>query len=122
MKKIASIKPMVCCAPGAPPLPERQRAELARRFKALADPTRLGIVNMLAREDAACVCHFERLGVSQPTVSHHLKVLREAGLIEVAKRRGTWTFYRLVPAAGATRAFALGGSDRPQLALATTGG
>jgi ArsR family transcriptional regulator len=122
MKKIASIKPVVCCAPGAPTLPGRQREELARRFKALADPTRLGIVNMLAREDAACVCHFERLGVSQPTVSHHLKVLREAGLIEVAKRRGTWTFYRLVPDAVESLAFALGGSDRPQLVLATAEG
>ena len=122
MKKIASIKPVVCCAPGAPPLPPRQRMELASRFKALADPTRLGIVNMLAREGEGCVCHFETLGVSQPTVSHHLKVLREAGLIEVARRRATWTFYRLVPDAVESLAFALGGSPRPQVVLATAEG
>ena len=111
MKKLATLKPMVCCAPGSPPLPPKQLATLAVRFKALSDPTRLAIVNSLAGRAEGCVCEFEALGVSQPTISHHLKVLREAGLVEVARRRGTWTFYRLVPDVVESLAFALGGSE-----------
>jgi ArsR family transcriptional regulator len=111
MKAIASIKPLVCCAPGAPPLPPRQLNALAARFKALADPTRLAIVNSLAGQDEGCVCEFQALGLSQPTISHHLKVLREAGLVEVARKQGTWTFYRLVPDAVDSLAIALGGRE-----------
>src|SRR5688572_20539213 len=110
MKKIATLKPLVCCAPGAPPLPAKQLDALAARFKALSDPTRLAIVNSLAGREEGCVCEFQSLGLSQPTISHHLKILREAGLIEVARKRGTWTFYRLVPDAVESLAFALGGS------------
>ena len=55
------------------------------------------------------------IGLSQPTVSHHLRVLREAGLIEVARKRGTWVFYRLVPEAVEQLAFALGGRRRPSV-------
>jgi ArsR family transcriptional regulator len=95
MKTIATI-PSACCAPGAPPLPEGARADLALRFKALGDPTRIAIVNRLAGAGEVCVCAFEDLGLSQPTISHHLRILREAGLVEVS-RRGTWAFYRLVP-------------------------
>jgi ArsR family transcriptional regulator, arsenate/arsenite/antimonite-responsive transcriptional repressor len=95
MKKIAMI-PASCCAPGAPPLPEGARADLAHRFRALADPTRIAIVNRLAGAGEVCVCAFEDLGLSQPTISHHLRILREAGLVDV-RRRGTWAFYRLVP-------------------------
>jgi ArsR family transcriptional regulator len=92
---------------------------LALRFKALADPARLAIVNHLAGRAEACVCEF-RLGLSQPTVSHHLRVLREAGLVEVARRRGTWTYYRLVPDAMEQLAFALGGRPAaPAPALAS---
>lgn len=97
-----------CCAPGSPPLPEEARSELASRFRALADPARVAIVNRLAGTDEVCVCVFvEELGLSQPTVSHHLRILREAGLV-TARRRGTWAFYRLVPEAVAELAFALG--------------
>jgi ArsR family transcriptional regulator len=110
MKKIATIQPVVCCAPGSPPLPPKQLDALAGRFKALSDPTRLAIVNSLAGRDEGCVCEFQSLGLSQPTISHHLKILREAGLIEVARKRGTWTFYRLVPDAVESLAFALGGA------------
>jgi len=107
-----------CCAPGAPPLRKEEGESLALRFKALADPARLAIVNHLAGREEACVCEF-RLGLSQPTVSHHLRVLREAGLIEVARRRGTWTYYRLIPEATEQLAFALGGARAPQGVLAT---
>jgi ArsR family transcriptional regulator len=95
MKTIATI-PVSCCAPGAPPLPEEARSELAARFKALGDPTRVAIVNRLAGAGEVCVCAFEDLGLSQPTISHHLRILREAGLVE-ASRRGTFAHYRLIP-------------------------
>ena len=72
---------------------------LASRFKALADPTRVAIVNSLSAADEVCVCNLTAtFHLSQPTISHHLKVLREAGLVE-ASRRGTWAYYRLVPKA-----------------------
>jgi len=98
-----------CCTPGAPPLPKPDAERLAARFKALADPARVAIVNCLAGADEVCVCEF-RVGLSQPTVSHHLRILREAGLIEVARKRGTWVYYRLVPEAVEQLAFALGGA------------
>jgi len=97
-----------CCAPGAPPLQPEAAEDLAARFKALSDPARVAIVNRLAGADEVCVCEF-RLGLSQPTVSHHLRVLREAGLIEVARKSGTWVYYRLVPGAVEQLAFALAG-------------
>jgi ArsR family transcriptional regulator, arsenate/arsenite/antimonite-responsive transcriptional repressor len=94
MKMIAEIS---CCTPGAPPLPEGVRDELAARFKALADPSRVAIVNLLAGSDELCVCVLtDQLGLSQGTVSHHLRILRQAGLVDVS-RRGTWAFYRLIP-------------------------
>jgi ArsR family transcriptional regulator len=98
MKEVATI-PASCCAPGAPPLAEEARTELAARFKALADPTRIAIVNRLAGAGEVCVCAFvDDLGLAQPTISHHLRVLRDSGLVE-ATRRGTWAYYRLVPEA-----------------------
>ena len=116
MKRLATV---TCCAPGAPPLKPKEFERLSASFKALADPTRLAIVNRLASRYEACVCEFNSLGLSQPTISHHLKVLREAGLIEVSNRRGTFLFYRLVPEAVESLAFALGGSARPEFVLAT---
>jgi ArsR family transcriptional regulator, arsenate/arsenite/antimonite-responsive transcriptional repressor len=96
MQTIATI-PASCCAPGAPKLSNEERDALAARFKALSDPTRVAIVNRLAGAGEVCVCAFvEELGLSQPTVSHHLRVLREANLVE-ARRNGTWGYYRLVP-------------------------
>ena len=77
-------------------MPKEQRERLAAQFKALSDPTRLAIVNQLAGSGECCVCNLEPLGLAQPTISHHLKILREAGLVD-ATRRGTWAFYRLVP-------------------------
>jgi ArsR family transcriptional regulator len=95
MKTFATI-PAACCAPGAPPLSDEARLALATRFKALGDPTRMAIVNRLAGAGEVCVCAFEDLGLSQPTISHHLRILREAGLVDVS-RRGTWAYYRLIP-------------------------
>jgi ArsR family transcriptional regulator, arsenate/arsenite/antimonite-responsive transcriptional repressor len=103
MKSIATL-PAICCGPAAEPLAVHERDQLAAQFKALADPTRVAIVNHLSSADEVCVCHFvDAFGLSQPTISHHLKILREAGLVE-SSRRGTMAFYRLVPEAlGALR-------------------
>jgi ArsR family transcriptional regulator len=72
---------------------------LATAFKAIADPGRLRLLSYIAGQPGAeaCVCHLvQPLGLAQPTVSHHLRVLTEAGLL-TRERRGTWMFYRLVP-------------------------
>ena len=91
-----------CCSPLAQaPLSGDEALELAGRFKALADPARLRLVSLLLASEGqeACTCDLtEPLGLSQPTVSHHLKRLAEAGLV-VGERRGVWTYYRVVPAA-----------------------
>jgi ArsR family transcriptional regulator len=106
MNELAVI-PARCCAPGAPPLPAAERDALAASFKALADPARVALINRLAGADEVCVCDLtDGLELSQPTVSHHLKKLREAGLV-TAERRGTWAYYRLVPEALARLAAAL---------------
>lgn len=73
--------------------------QLAKGFAALADPVRLHLLSLIASQerDGVCVCDLvEPVGRSQPTVSHHLKVLREAGLV-VSEKRGTWAWYRVVP-------------------------
>ena len=76
-------------------------------LQAIAEPTRLAIVRQLASDGEICACDFtDCCGVSQPTVSHHLKVLREAGVVS-GERRGTWIYYRLEPKAAA-RIAALG--------------
>ncbi len=109
MKTFETIE-QPCCAPGALPLRKETAEALAARFKALADPARVSILNRLAVDGECCVCEFDNLELSQPTVSHHLKVLREAGLIEIARKSGTWTYYRLVPDATHELAVALGGA------------
>ena len=104
-----------CCVSGAPPLPKGSAQALAERFKALSDPARVSIVNRIAGDGEVCTCQLTGpLGLSQPTVSHHLRVLKEAGLIEAARKSGTWTFYRLVPEAMEQLAFAIGGSSAPE--------
>jgi len=91
--------PVLCCGPSTPALDPGEAELLAARFRALADPARVTILNQLACCDEACVCTFvDSLEIAQPTVSHHLKVLREAGLVE-SEGRGTWAYYRLVPEA-----------------------
>jgi ArsR family transcriptional regulator, arsenate/arsenite/antimonite-responsive transcriptional repressor len=86
-----------CCAPlGAPGLSDDQAQATARLFKALADPARVKIVNLLATSpEPVCVCELtEPLGLRQPTVSHHLKKLLDAGLLD-REQRGTWAYYSL---------------------------
>ncbi|MBZ6475274.1 ArsR/SmtB family transcription factor [Streptomyces griseocarneus] len=89
------------CCPGllTAPLAEDQAVELARVFKALGDPVRLRLLSMIASRAGGevCVCDLTpAFDLSQPTISHHLKLLREAGLI-ASERRGTWVYYRLLP-------------------------
>lgn len=87
-----------CCAPLAEePLEQHQAAQLAGWFRVLGDPTRLRLLSMIASMGEACAaCDLvEPIGVSQPTVSHHLKVLHEAGLVE-REKRGRWVYYRAV--------------------------
>jgi ArsR family transcriptional regulator, arsenate/arsenite/antimonite-responsive transcriptional repressor len=89
--------PAACCTPlGAPSLSDDQAEATARLFKALADPHRVKIINLLATSpDPVCVCEFTApLGLSQPTVSHHLKKLVAAGLLD-RQQRGTWAYYSL---------------------------
>ena len=92
-----------------------------RLFAALADPTRLAILRELVGAPEVCACDFTSCcDVRQPTVSHHLKVLREAGIIE-SERRGSWIYYRLAPGAGERlRAFATELSGGPQLIPASS--
>ncbi len=83
------------------PLVREQAEDLARLLKAVADPTRLQLISLIkaSPEGEACVCDLtEPLGLRQPTVSHHLRVLMEAGVV-VRERRGTWMWYALVPGA-----------------------
>jgi ArsR family transcriptional regulator, arsenate/arsenite/antimonite-responsive transcriptional repressor len=95
--------PEICAQPAmvSEPMDEASAAGLAQVFKALGDPVRLRLVSLIgAREGGeVCVCDLtSAFDLSQPTISHHLKVLREAGLID-SERRGTWVYYRLVPGA-----------------------
>lgn len=87
-----------CCAiePRPIAISDQESVDLASQFKALADPYRLQILSLLAGSDEpVCVCEITpRFAISQPTVSHHLKILRDAGLI-AAERRGTFMYYRL---------------------------
>ncbi|EOD63432.1 ArsR/SmtB family transcription factor [Amycolatopsis vancoresmycina] len=91
-----------CCSPLArDPLTEVQATELAKRFKAMADPVRLRLLSLIASHTGgeACVCDLtDAFDLTGPTISHHLKVLRESGLI-TGERRGTWVYYRVHPEA-----------------------
>jgi ArsR family transcriptional regulator len=90
-----------CCAPLAGPiLSDEDAEETAAVFRALGDPTRVRIVNLLAAaEEPVCVCEFvPTIGLSQPTVSHHLKKLTDVGLLE-REQRGKWAYYTLSPEA-----------------------
>ncbi|MEU9443183.1 metalloregulator ArsR/SmtB family transcription factor [Streptomyces sp. NPDC048304] len=89
------------CCPGlaAAPLDDGRAAELAKVFKALGDPVRLRLLSMIASREGGevCVCEMTpAFDLSQPTISHHLKLLRQAGLID-CERRGTWVYYWVLP-------------------------
>ena len=99
-----SVRTTATLAPSCPPLLQAPLGaddadQLAGALKAIADPSRLRLLSLIqAQPDhEACVCHLtEPLGLSQPTISHHLKVLLEAGLVE-RERRGSWAYFRVVP-------------------------
>lgn len=101
--KVLPVLEAETVAPCCPPLTERpltaEEAErTAKMFKALGDPVRLRLFSSVASHEGgeACVCDISDVGVSQPTVSHHLKKLKEAGLL-TAERRGTWVYYSVEP-------------------------
>ncbi|WNO70258.1 metalloregulator ArsR/SmtB family transcription factor [Streptomyces sp. AM8-1-1] len=91
--------PVPCCPPiTAGELSQADAEKMAAMFKALSDPVRLRLFSRVASfaGGEACVCDISDVGVSQPTVSHHLKKLREAGLL-TSQRRGTWVYYQVAP-------------------------
>lgn len=96
------IDATACCAPlTRDPLTQTQAEDLSRSLKAIADPARLRLISIIAASEGqeACVCDLtDSLEVGQPTVSHHLKVLTDAGYVTRSKR-GTWAYYKLVPGA-----------------------
>ncbi|MGW6734988.1 ArsR/SmtB family transcription factor [Streptomyces sp. NPDC055013] len=91
-----------CCGRlASAPLGDERAADLAKVFKALGDPVRLRLLSMIASREGGevCVCEMTpAFDLSQPTISHHLKLLRQAGLIE-CERRGTWVYYWVLPGA-----------------------
>lgn len=92
---ISSPAPEACCAPAqAASLAVPQATTLAERLKTLADPTRLRMLDLLANQgETLCVCYItEQFPIHQPTISHHLRLLREAGLVDCEKR-GVWAYY-----------------------------
>ena len=93
----ATLEAVACCAPlGAAALSEEEAVGTAELFKALGDPARVRIVNVIATAgEPVCACEFnDVLGLSQPTVSHHLRKLTEAGLLE-REQRGKWAYFSL---------------------------
>jgi ArsR family transcriptional regulator len=97
MKLSAVAEPVVCCAPlGAPTLSPEEAAATSELFRALGDPARVRIVNLIATAgEAVCACEFnDSLGLSQPTVSHHLKKLTDVGLL-AREQRGKWAYFSL---------------------------
>jgi ArsR family transcriptional regulator, arsenate/arsenite/antimonite-responsive transcriptional repressor len=104
MARTATALPVVeasgCCSPGlVDSLSREQATDIAAIFKALADPARLQLLALIKSSEGgqACVCDLiEPVGLSQPTVSHHLKVLADAGLV-TREKRGVWAWYALVP-------------------------
>ncbi|MCA1708754.1 MAG: metalloregulator ArsR/SmtB family transcription factor [Actinobacteria bacterium] len=94
------VLPLLCCSPQTgEPLSAEEAAELAWVFKAIADPVRLRLLSLIASHAGgeACVCDLTgAFALTGPTISHHLKVLREAGLVD-SERRGTWIYYRVQP-------------------------
>jgi len=99
-RKLLTLDPIACCAPvRSDVLDEEQAALLANSFAALADPIRLRMLSHIAATGDAEVCACDLTDVSgrsQPTVSHHMKILVDAGLVE-REKRGLWVWYRLVP-------------------------
>src|SRR6478609_5800064 len=92
-------QPDECCVPVQPPLTTVDAVRLADWLKALADPMRLQLLSLVLACDPACICDLtEPVGLSQPTVSHHMKVLVDAGLL-TREKRGRWAYFSIVPEA-----------------------
>ena len=108
--KRTAVDPVLCCSSVVEaPLSEPEAERLAEVLAALADPVRLRLLSMVTAEDQVCSCDLERpLGRSQPTISHHTRVLCDAGLI-VGDKVGKWTWWRAVPEQLAAVRKALGG-------------
>jgi len=99
MSKLLPLVDVCSTSLAREPLTEPQAAELARAFKALADPVRLRLLSLIASHAGgeACVCDLtDAFELTGPTISHHLKVLRETGLV-TSEKRATWVYYRAVP-------------------------
>jgi ArsR family transcriptional regulator len=113
------VLPILDCAPllSGAPLDEHSAVRLAALLRVLAEPGRLRLLSLIQAQASreACVCHLtEALGLSQPTVSHHLRVLFDAGLVD-RERRGNWVYYRLVPRALAELRDVLGEHELTEL-------
>lgn len=106
---VADSGPLCCSSVTSAPISETEAVELARVLGALADPVRLRLLSLVASCDEICSCDLEApLGKSQPTVSHHTKVLAEAGLL-IGEKRGRWMWWRVEPKRLAAVREALGG-------------
>jgi ArsR family transcriptional regulator, arsenate/arsenite/antimonite-responsive transcriptional repressor len=108
--RIKRVRGGLCCGSVVDaPLKEADAAELSKVLAALADPVRLRLLSLVAAQDEICSCDLEEpLGRSQPTVSHHTRILSEAGLI-TGDKRGKWTWWAVVPDRLADIRRALGG-------------
>jgi ArsR family transcriptional regulator len=120
--RITDVSTTACCVPMVETaLTESTALDLAKAFKALGDPVRLRLLSLIASRGGGevCVCDLtEAFDVTGPTISHHLRVLREAGLID-CERRGTWVYYWIIPSALAPLSQLL---DTSALAAPTTAG
>src|SRR5262245_28635960 len=98
MRTRTAVEPEACCPSVLQtPLDERSAIELARAFAALSDPVRLRLLGLIAEAGEVCSCDvLASLGKAQPTVSHHTKILSDAGLI-AGEKRGRWVWWRVVP-------------------------
>ncbi|HJQ05775.1 MAG TPA: metalloregulator ArsR/SmtB family transcription factor [Nocardioides sp.] len=110
--ELTPVQQVACCSPlTSEPLTQQQAEQVAPLLKALADPARLRLLSLVAAHEngEACVCDLnEAFDLSQPTISHHLKVLHDAGLLDRSKR-GTWVYYAVRRDALADVAALLGG-------------
>jgi ArsR family transcriptional regulator len=111
---VVDLNAVACCSPiSVRPMAADQAAVVAPMFKALGDPVRLRLMSMIASVPEICVCDLTpAFDLSGPTISHHLKLLREAGLVD-SERRGTWVWYRARPEAFRQLGALLDGSAAP---------
>jgi ArsR family transcriptional regulator len=113
--ELTPVQAVACCAPlTREPISPEQAEQVAPMLKALADPIRLRLMSLIASHDGgeACVCDLtDAFDLSQPTISHHLKVLHDGGLLD-REKRGVWVYYRLEPTALAGLAALIGTPSR----------